>query len=414
VHGDPISPDKEVLDIAEIIMTAPATTTCPVCNSSKFGVFFEMLDVPVFCNLLWPERDAAKDCPKGDIKLAFCSDCGFIYNVAFDPKLLDYCPDYENSLDFSPRFQDYAKSLADRLIQRYDLHDKEIIEIGCGKGDFLLLLCELGNNRGIGFDPSYIAKPDRQSPASDRVEFVRDFYSERYSDRQGDFVCCRHTLEHIERPNVLLNTLRKTVGDRLETPIFFEVPNALHTFHNLAIWDIIYEHCGYFAPVSLAYAFSASGFDVRQVTEEFQGQFLGLEAFPGNANSQLTPDQIQAVRQLASDIREFTRKFDAKIAEWKQKLEDIAANGQRVAIWGAGSKGVTFLNLLKGDLVEYIVDINPRKQGMYVPGTGQKIVPPEFLKEYRPDVAIVMNPIYSNEIQKSLGDLGLETELMSV
>jgi hypothetical protein len=82
-------------------------------------------------------------------------------------------------------------------------------------------------------------------------------------------------------------------------------------------------------------------------------------------------------------------------------------------VWGGGSKGVTFLNMLKAQhQIEYVVDLNPRKQGKYVAGTGQKIVPPEFLWEYRPDIVIVMNPIYENEIRQMLNELAIEPILM--
>jgi hypothetical protein len=60
------------------------------------------------------------------------------------------------------------------------------------------------------------------------------------------------------------------------------------------------------------------------------------------------------------------------------------------------------------------VDINPGKQGMHVPCTGQKIVPPEFLQKYQPDLIIVMNPIYKQEIQKFTDKLGLTAKLTFV
>ena len=59
-----------------------------------------------------------------------------------------------------------------------------------------------------------------------------------------------------------------------------------------------------------------------------------------------------------------------------------------------------------------MVDINPRKEGMYVAGTGQPIVPPEFLRDYQADVVIVMNPIYIGEIQRVTHSLGLTPQLM--
>ncbi|MBS0018494.1 MAG: methyltransferase domain-containing protein [Arthrospira sp. SH-MAG29] len=383
-------------------------SVCPVCGSEHRQVFWEMLDIPVFCNILWSDRDGAINCNRGDLKLAFCQNCGFIDNIAFDPERLEYTQVYENALDFSPRFQQYAHNLATRLINTYNLQEKIIIEIGCGKGEFITLLCELGNNRGIGFDPTYVPLPDHEK-FSDRLTFIQDLYSEKYANYQGDFICCRHTLEHIPTPTNLLKSLAQIVGNKPETGIFFEVPNALDIFRNLAVWDIIYEHCCYFAPVSLGYAFSSCGFEVKQITEEFRGQFLCLEAQPSlDTHSTIKPETEQ-VNQLANSIAEFSQKFEDKLSEWEQKLGDMVNQGQRVVIWGSGSKGVTFLNFMKAakTAIEYVVDINPRKQGMYVAGTGQKIVPPAFLVDYKPDVVIIMNPIYEQEITQMLENLGL-------
>ncbi|NEP58289.1 MAG: class I SAM-dependent methyltransferase [Symploca sp. SIO2G7] len=388
--------------------------TCPICDSSHLEQFFEMLEMPVYCNLLWPEQQAAQNCPKGDIKLAFCPNCGLITNVAFDPTKLGYSQDYENSLHYSPRFQEYAQSLATGLVERNHLYDKDIIEIGCGKGDFLISLCELGNNRGVGFDPSYVPRSEHSS-MEDQVQFVQDFYSEDYQNYQADLIACRHTLEHIPNPADLLHPLRQAIGNRLSTRVFFEVPNALDTFRNLAVWDIIYEHCCFFTSTSLIKAFTSCGFKVSNVREEFGGQFLCLEAVPTDAEVLLTNEGQDEVEALSRNITTFTTKFNAKVETWQQKLAQITQAGKKVVVWGAGSKGVTFLNILKlQDLVEYAVDLNPRKQGMYVAGTGQKIVPPELMRDYQPDVVIVVNPLYEQEIRQLLAGWGLHPEFICV
>jgi hypothetical protein len=76
---------------------------------------------------------------------------------------------------------------------------------------------------------------------------------------------------------------------------------------------------------------------------------------------------------------------------------------------------VTFLNTLKTkDHIDYVVDINPRKQGRYVAGTGQQIVTPDFLRDYQPDMVMVMNPIYKREIQQITKRLGLSTDFVRV
>jgi hypothetical protein len=87
----------------------------------------------------------------------------------------------------------------------------------------------------------------------------------------------------------------------------------------------------------------------------------------------------------------------------------------RVVVWGAGSKGVTFLNTVRGaDWIEYVIDINPRKQGMYIPGGGQPIVSPEMLAEHRPSTVLVMNPIYQDEIRGRLSRMGIKANVLAV
>ena len=385
---------------------------CPVCTSADASVFFEILDVPIHIGLQWSSQDAAQHCPKGEIKLAFCRVCGSITNLAFEPTRLQYQQAYENSLHFSPFFQEYARSVASRLIKRYNLHNKDVIEIGCGKGDFLLLLCELGDNRGVGFDPSYDSQPN-DSEAGEQITFIRDFYSERYASHQADLICCRYVLEHIHNPTDFLNMLRRMIGEHSDTVVFFEVPNVLLILRDLSIWDIIYEHRSYFSVDSLAYIFTLCGFDVCHLNKAYQGQCLTIEALPGKDGVQSSIDRWNGIKHIASYVTHFADNYQNKLKEWQHKLKRIERAGQRAVAWGAGAKGVSFLNMLKiKDQIEYIVDINPYKQGKYIAGTGQQIVPPEFLRDYQPDVVIVMNPIYKKEIQQTIEELGLATEFM--
>ena len=112
-------------------------------------------------------------------------------------------------------------------------------------------------------------------------------------------------------------------------------------------------------------------------------------------------------------IKDFSSQYDRKVKGWQRTMQKLNQQRRNVAVWGAGSKGVTFLNTLENrDQIEYVVDINPNKQGMYVAGTGQEIISPERLRTLRPDVLIVMNPGYKNEIQNMAARLGLETDLL--
>lgn len=385
--------------------------TCPLCGSKQLIVFLEITDVPVHCNVLWSNQDEALKCPTGDIKLVYCPSCSFVYNVMFDSSRLEYTEAYENALDFSPFFQNYLQSLASRLVEGYKLNDKDILEIGCGNGNFLRLLCKLGKNRGVGFDPAFIEQKEQISES--QVKFVQDFYSERYKEHQANLVVCRQTLEHLPNPKNFLKMLRLTISKGMSPHFFFEVPNAKKIFSDLFVWDIIYEHCSYFTSVSLAYSFLSSGFRVLELTEEFESQFLGIHTKVGNQNTIRSIRKYSSeIYRTASDIASFNSEFKRKIKTYKDKIGQIESKGQRAVVWGAGSKGVTFLNQLKDFQIKYVVDINPRKHGMYIPGTGQQIVEPKFLLDYKPEIIIVMNPIYADEIRQIVKNLGLNTQFM--
>jgi SAM-dependent methyltransferase len=405
---------KDGIEMVDQKPPTAETARCRVCDSYGLTAFFESRQVPVHCNVLWPTQADALAAPRGDIVLGFCPSCGHIFNIAFDPALMTYTETYENSLHFSPRFQQYADSLVDRLIATYDLRGRDIIDIGCGKGDFLKLICARGGNRGVGFDASY--EPDAEDgPLPDGVSFVQAFYTPDHAHYPADLMACLHVLEHIEYPQEFVGSIRQAVGKRADTMVYFEVPNALYTLRDMGIWDVIYEHCSYFSAASMARVFTGAGFDVVRLAEAYDGQFLGLDARPAAGATGTREVAVNDLEIMARDVSAFAARYKEKFAYWQESLAQFARQGKKVVIWGAGSKGVTFLNVLATrDQIAYVVDINPRKTGRYVAGTGQQIVTPDFLNEYQPDVVIVMNPIYVDEIRGMLAAKGLTPDVMVV
>lgn len=387
---------------------------CPGCNEAGMVVFYEIKNQPAHSVLLMPTREIALNYPKGDVVLGFCRCCGFISNIAFDPGMHEYSSKYEETQGFSATFNSFHRNLATHLIDRYGLHNKTIIEIGCGKGEFLTLLCELGENSGVGFDPGYVSERN-QSNAKDRITFINDLYSEKYANYQGDFVCCKMTLEHIQHTADFVSTVRRSLGERTDTVVFFQVPDVTRILRELAFWDIFYEHCSYFSPVSLVKLFQKCEFDVVDIWKGYDDQYLMIEARPGNGKAGFTQKHANDLKVLTQDVEYFSKNCHDKLDEWKDKLQEIVRSGRRPVIWGSSSKGVSFLTTLDiKDEIEFVVDINPYKHGMYMPGTGQKIVGPAFLKEYKPDVVIVMNPVYLEEIQHDLKEMGLTAGLIPV
>jgi hypothetical protein len=379
-----------------------------------------MRRVPVFCNVLCATREEALAVTRGDIRLEYCNACGLVFNGAFDESLVRYSGQYENALHFSAHFRQYAEDLARELVESYGLRGKRIVELGCGDGSFLSALCRIGDNRGVGFDPAFDAA--RAGEVDRRVSIEKKLYGPETAGEPADFVCCRHVLEHISRPLGFVRHVRKTVGNRAGTVVFFEVPDVSWTLEQMGIWDIIYEHCNYFSRVAMRRVFAAGGFEPMATTSVYGGQFLTIRARPREMQVRFdtTPDaEDQHFRTL---VDRFGERQKGKVAEWRGRLSVWARQGKRAVLWGAGSKGVTFLNTVGlgeggevrevGSSLSHIVDVNPRKQGCYVAGSGQEIVGPEALRSLKPDVVVIMNPVYRSEIEGQLRGLGVGASIL--
>jgi SAM-dependent methyltransferase len=387
---------------------------CPVCRSEYVNSFVQINNVPVFCNVLWSSEEEALKVPKGDIHLAFCYRCGHVFNSAFDYNRLKYTEKYENSLHYSSIFQEYASSLAEKLVEKYRLYGKDIIDIGCGNGEFLNLLCNTGDNRGIGFDPSY-EKERVEERFQNTVHIIQDYYSEKYAEYPADFITCRQVLEHIQSPRTFLEIIHRALGYREDLTFFFEVPSAVYTLKDLGIWDLIYEHCGYFTRSSLSYLFHACNFYPHHLEETFGGQYLCIEACLRNGSPESVDCGSEYFNELKAMIRNFPMHFRKKVHQWKEKIKAFEQKKENIMVWGAGSKGITFLNIVdKNRWIDSIIDINPQKHGMFISGTGQKIFSPDLLKHRKIDKVIIMNPIYEEEIKTMLSEYGLECDILVV
>jgi len=389
---------------------------CPNCGHDGMVDIYEMKGAPVHSVLLMESREEALSYPQGRIHLGYCSRCGFVGNMAFQPEVQEYYQKkYESTQAYSPTFNTFHRALAQRLIDQYDLTGKTVLEIGCGQGEFLALLSQLGNVRGYGFDPAYDGRVP-EAANDPNLTFIDDFYGEQYADYHADFVCCKMTLEHIPNTADFVRTVRRAIGDRLDTTVFFQIPNGAYVLRALAFWDIYYEHCNYFTPASLRYLFEDNGFDVLGMATEYDDQYLMIEARPSDANSNVNKAiHAELLAQAATDVRYFVDNVLVKQAYWRKVLNDFKAAGKRAVIWGSGSKGVAFLTTLGvGDEIGYAVDINPNKHGTFMAGTGHEIVGPDFLVDYQPDLVIAMNPIYLGEIQRDLDRLSVGATLTSV
>ena len=393
-------------------MPEPGAGTCPSCGADM-KPFYTFRDVPVNSCILLSTPEEAKGYPRGDIALGLCNACGFICNLAFVSELAEYSGRYEETQGYSPTFQRFHHALARELVERYKLHDKTVLEIGCGKAEFLALLCELGPNCGLGFDPGYDEKRGvLQNMPNTRV--IKDFYSGKYADHKADFVCCKMTLEHIQDTAEFVNFNRQAMNPNQASVLYLQVPESLRIIRDCACEDIYYEHCSYFTAGSLARLFRAQGLDVLRVYTGYEEQYLAIEAQlaenPTGARLQ-EEDDLEVIRGFVSS---FPERCNTRISHWQAMLEELASSGP-VVLWGSGSKAVSFLSAVDiHGLVNRVVDINPYRQKHYMPGTAQTIIAPQELSDDPPVAVIIMNPVYRSEVTESLHEMGLSPKILTL
>lgn len=323
---------------------------------------------PVFQNKMYETREAARNCPRGNIEIIENQDTGMIYNAAFDPALVDYDSAYQNEQANSSVFEAHI----DEVIGLVDQHmPGSIVEVGCGKGFFLDKLLENGVN-ALGFDPTY--EGDN--------EFVKREYFSKDIGYRGDGLILRHVLEHVQDPYDFLTQLAEANdGTGL---IYIEVPCFDWICTNRSWYDIFYEHVNYFRMRDFAAMFGR----LVYAEHSFDGQYLSII---GDLST-LRPPKYSEERKV-----EFPSDFMAGLDR------DLASTNGDLTVWGGASKGVIFSLLREraGYAAPLVVDINPAKQSKYLPATGIEITSPSNVMETLPDGAsvLIMNPNYIEEIK---------------
>lgn len=390
---------------------------CPACRSRALLPVLSVQNVPTNSCLMLDTAEEARAFPRGDIALMFCESCGFVHNSSFDPLLTEYSERYEPTQAYSPTFNAFHKDLAARVVARFGLRGKTVVEVGCGQGEFLHLLCRLGGNKGIGFDPCLDRRrEDVVSERSADVRLVGQFFSEAVLDGLvTDLLLSKMTLEHIPAADhfaSLVATVARNSPPGMST--FIQVPDGERVFQDCAFWDVYYEHCSYFTEASLKGLFARHGFRTDHVMREYDGQYLAIAAhYAGGAEATADATEIARLRSL---VDRFSADYERTAGKWRDVVGERLDRGERVVIWGSGSKGVSFLGAIgeRASGISHVVDINPHRQGKYMVGTGHPIVAPATLKELRPATVIILNPVYEREIAAMLDDMQLHPEIMTL
>lgn len=396
---------------------APGLAACPACAAPADEPFVTLTGLPVHGTAVFDSADGARRVAVGDQELCLCRACGVVFNRAFDPALLDYTGAHEESQHNSPRFAAYAAELAADWTDRYRLTGTDVVEIGCGAGDFAAEMLRAGVGRVTGIDPHFGA--DRVPAAlTGRLTALPAEFDARQVEPGTAAVVCRHTLEHV--PALAAFGVEIVTGmGKAGVPAFLaEVPDLGRILDEGAFWDLQYEHCSYFTPDTLAGYLRGVGFAAVASRLTYGGQYVVAEATgPGAVPDGSAAVPPETLTRLDAQCRAFADSVQQSIGQWAGWMADRSAAGDPVAVWGGGAKGLTFLAMLgeRAAPVHAVVDINPGLQGRFLAGAGLPIVAPSGLAGSPPRSVVLMNPIYRGEVRAELDRLGLrDTELLAL
>lgn len=380
---------------------------CPNCFGKDLYNIVSMPNVPIYQNVPFDIREDARRVERGSLEICLCMQCNFIFNAMYETERLRYNSSYENSQIYSTEFFSYIMKLAEDISEKV-ADDERILEIGCGQGAFLKELDKKISNlnvRFFGFDPAH-NNAEGEETQHKRIAFISEYYNQMNSlDYPADIIICRHVIEHIEDPVSFLGNIKKTCGMGRRVRLFFETPDVEWILRNQVITDFFYEHCSYFSKQTLKALFLKEGFEVLKIDEVFEGQYLWLEAtYFGGAKCELSQKLEPKETRMFELAKQYKINQDKLLSQWKEKLAFWKSKGKKVAIWGAGAKGVTFVNRFDPNMeyIEAVIDINPNKQGKFISGTGHGIVNLQNALAMGVNEIILMNPNYCFEIKEMI------------
>ena len=381
-------------------MTAAPEICCQGCGESGVSVGYRVPNQPVVSNYRFTTAVEASRVARRDIVLAECSSCGLVFNAGFDPDLVPYDENYHNNQCCSEAFAAYLDQLAADLTGRYRLRGRRVLELGCGKGDFLRVLARIANISGDGYDTTYVGPP--------QLGPLRFHRSHLQSSRiHGTYaaILCRHVIEHVARIGEFFVELRAMAVGAGDPVIMLETPAFEWMAAHGCFWDVCYEHCNYFSAPALARLAERSGFVVLSHTRTFGGQYQVIELRLGAPPS-------HPLSEVDGALKQFAGAAAAERARWQQWLASGGAS-QGWAVWGAGAKGVALVSQVAPP-PSMLIDSNPAKQGCIVPGSEVPIVSPDDERVLDSPVVVVANPNYFAEISRHLQSRGFTHSLVQI
>lgn len=390
----------------------------PSCRScgQPLSVSFADLGWQPIANAFWTREQLASPEVFYPLRAFVCSECKLVQLEDFGSRENHFHENYVYFSSYSHTWLDHARRYAAAMVERFSLNEQSrVVEIASNDGYLLRYFLEQ-RIPALGVEPSAnVAEAARHKGVETRVAFFGTETARQLSAEgiAADLMPANNVLAHVPDLNDFLAGFRillKTSGVAT-----FEFPHVLPLIRNVYFDTIYHEHYSYFSLLALLTLLERNGlaaFDIEQLSTH--GGSLRVFVAPVVANRSINHSVSKLIAEEKAaglDTLEIYQSFGAKTRAVKRLILNMLCRlkeeGRSIAAYGAPAKGNTVLNYtgVGTDFIEFTVDRNPVKQGLFLPGTSIPVLDVSALEEKRPHYVIVLPWNLAEEIMKEQANI---------
>ncbi|MGV3550814.1 methyltransferase domain-containing protein [Rhizobium sp.] len=343
-----------------------------------------------------------------------CAECLLTQTEDFASRETFFSESYAYFSSFSSSWLGHAKSYVETMTERFGLGpESRVVEVAANDG-YLLQYVKAKDIPCLGVEPT---ASTAEAARAKGIEIVEDFFGVALAEQlvargwQADLTAANNVLAHVPDINDFVAGFARLL--KPEGVATFEFPHLLNMVRENQFDTAYHEHYSYLSLIAVERVFAANGLRVFDVeTTPWHGG--SLRVFASRTDAKTRPVQASVHTMLATEEqagmrdRAFYENFQASAERVRNDFVDylIACRrqGLKVAAYGAAAKGNTLLNYagIKPDLIAFVVDKNPAKQGQFLPGSRIPVVDEDKLRSERPDRVVILPWNIETEIRTQL------------